>query len=108
MQPAQINNATTLSRLDSKSRSHGCQQTALLTIDALDMCMRTALLFDKARSVIACYQAGKDGNGENHEQETSETRKTRIRDKATTNHPGNDSESGRGIENSLREETQRS
>src|SRR6185503_10414896 len=107
MQPAQINNATTLRRLDSKSRSHGCQQTALLTIDSVDMYMRTALLFDKARSVIACYQAGKNGNGENHEQ-TSETRKTRIRDKTTTHNPEDDSEPGRGIENRLREETQRS
>src|SRR6185312_2768971 len=98
MQPAQFTNATILTRLDSKSRSHGCQQTVLLTIDAVDMCMRTALLFDKARSVIACYQAGNNGNGENHEQQTSETRKTRIRDQTTTDNPGNDSEPGRSIE----------
>src|SRR5882724_7605991 len=108
MQPAQINNATTLRRLDSKSGSHGCQQTALLTINSVDMCMRTALLFDKARSVIACYQAGKNGNGENHEQQRSETRKTRIRDKTTTDNPEDDSKPGRGIEYRLREETQRS
>ena len=67
-----------------------------------------ALLFGKARSVITCYQAGKNGNGENHEQQTSETRETRIGDESTTDNSRDDSEPGRGIEDYLRNKAQHS
>src|SRR6185295_909973 len=106
MQPAQTNKATALSRRAGQSRSRRLQKTVSQTIDAVDMCMRTALLFDKARSVIACYQAGKNGDGENYEQQASETRKTRIRDEPTADNSRNDREAGGGIEDRFRKETQ--
>ena len=58
--------------------------------------------------MIAGYQEGKNGDGENDEKQASQTRKSRIRDESAADNSRDYCEPGRGIEDGLRKETQNS
>jgi len=69
------------------------------------MFMRTRL-FDKASSVVACYQEGKNAEGENNQKQPSQTGKPRIRDQSAADDSRDYRGTGCGIEGGPAKETQ--